>query len=220
MLKRELWETRVLALAGMVQASKLVQQLARQGKADEKALSHSIQSILILKSSDPLETLHGAKGMRLGLKEIPKLFGKKTQKNGPELIRYLISLYHLQKKLEVRNDLKKTLKRRILQAQSQATHFNLTHQHVIDTLASGFLQTLGQFKYRIEIVGGVNHLKKTEILAAIRTCLLTGIHAASLWRQAGGNRWQLLFFRKRIIRVAENLLKSSSRKKSAPSGTH
>jgi len=40
----------------------------------------------------------------------------------------------------------------------------------------------------------------------IRTLLLAGIRAAVLWRQMGGNRWQLLFSRKDIINDAKMLI--------------
>jgi len=48
----------VLALAGIFQSARLVQQLAREGRADTEALRASIQSILALDTPD-VETVYG-----------------------------------------------------------------------------------------------------------------------------------------------------------------
>jgi len=42
----------------------------------------------------------------------------------------------------------------------------------------------------------------------IRACLLAGIRSAILWRQVGGTKWQLLFFRRRIFDTAQHLYNS------------
>ena len=45
------------------------------------------------------------------------------------------------------------------------------------------------------------------IAAKVRATLLAGIRSAVLWRQSGGNRWQLIFGRRKIIEQAGRLLK-------------
>ena len=42
----------------------------------------------------------------------------------------------------------------------------------------------------------------------IRALLLAGIRSATLWRQLGGNRWQLFFSRRKILKDAYALLRS------------
>lgn len=205
-MKNKKWESIVLSFAGIIQSAKLVQALARHGHVDETAFAHSVQSILTLQSQSPEEALGSIKGVELGLKEIQTLFAKKAHKNNAEIIRYMVSLLYLERKLHKSPELRKTLSRRIKQAQSQATHFSTTDPHVIQTLASAFLQTLGQFRYRIQIRGNVTYLKQAATLAAIRTCLLSGIRATVLWRQMGGNKWQLVFFRKKMIEISKHLL--------------
>ncbi|MGD8349299.1 MAG: DUF489 family protein, partial [Gammaproteobacteria bacterium] len=41
--------------------------------------------------------------------------------------------------------------------------------------------------------------------ARVRASLLAGIRAAVLWRQLGGNKWKLLFARKKYVAIARQL---------------
>jgi high frequency lysogenization protein len=45
--------------------------------------------------------------------------------------------------------------------------------------------------------------------AKIRALLLAGIRAALLWRQAGGDRWKLIFSRSAMQKEAQQLLKAN-----------
>ncbi|MBI5447534.1 MAG: high frequency lysogenization protein HflD [Gammaproteobacteria bacterium] len=199
------WSNITLSLAAIFQAAKLVKDVARTGQVDPLALEISMNSILKIDAQSVLDIYGGAQNLQIGLQEIPRLLTKKAKKEDTEIIRYVISLMYLEKKFSKMPALKKTLTRRIAQAQSQAAHFSAQDPHVIETLASAFLQTLGQFRYRIQIVGNVNYLKQTEVVAKIRALLLAGIRATVLWRQMGGNKWQLFLWRKKIIATAKQL---------------
>ena len=58
------------------------------------------------------------------------------------------------------------------------------------------------------IKGDQTHLANPENAAKIRTLLLAGIRAALLWRQAGGNRWKLIFARGAMQKEAQGLLRA------------
>ncbi len=208
---KEKWQNITLSLAGLFQAARLVRDIARTGQLDPIALEGSIQSILKTESDSILDMYGNLNHLQLGLKEIQQLLKKNKKTKEAETIRYIVSLLYLEKKFSQSPALRKTLSRRIQQAQSQATHFELTDPVVIQTLGSAFLQTLGQFRYRIQIVGNINYLKQQEIVTKIRALLLAGIRAAVLWRQMGGTKWQLFFSRKKIKATAEELLKSAAK---------
>ena len=50
-------------------------------------------------------------------------------------------------------------------------------------------------------------LSNEDNAAAIRALLLAGVRSALFWRQLGGRRWQLLFFRNRLSNTASLLKK-------------
>src|SRR3569623_1691456 len=59
------------------------------------------------------------------------------------------------------------------------------------------------------VYGGVRpqrHLSHPDVANKVRTLLLAAIRSAVLWRQCGGNRWQLIFGRRKIIDTARALL--------------
>ncbi|EKD75221.1 MAG: hypothetical protein ACD_44C00201G0020 [uncultured bacterium] len=199
------WEAVTLSLAGIFQSALLVRELARKGEIDQTIFENMINSILKINADSVLEIYNGVEGVKIGLKALPNLLSKKTKKGDSEIIRYSISLIYLEKKFSNSPQFKKTLLRRIQQAQSQANHLAVTHPLVIDTLANAFLQSIAQFHYRIQVVGGANHLKNDEIVSKIRALLLAGIRSVVLWRQVGGSKWQLIFFRRKIIETAKKL---------------
>ena len=49
-------------------------------------------------------------------------------------------------------------------------------------------------------------MKQTTTSDRIRTLLLAGIRSAMLWRQLGGNKWQIIFGRGEIERQSRVLL--------------
>src|SRR5690606_41275217 len=54
-------------------------------------------------------------------------------------------------------------------------------------------------RQRIQVHGDMRHLQINANAARIRALLLAGIRSARLWRQLGGNRWQMLFARKKML---------------------
>lgn len=206
MTQLDKWTKITLSLAGIFQAARLVKEVARTGQVDETAFENCINSILKIESNSILDIYGGIQGVKLGLKELPRLLNRKAKKSDLEIVRYVVSLIYLEKKFSQNPALRRTLTRRIQQAQSQAMHFSLSDPLVVNTLASAFLQTLGTFNYRIQIIGSVNHLKQEPTVAKIRALLLSGIRSTVLWRQMGGSKWQLFFYRRKIINTANKLL--------------
>jgi high frequency lysogenization protein len=58
------------------------------------------------------------------------------------------------------------------------------------------------------IKGDQNYLANPENASKIRALLLAGVRAALLWRQAGGNRWKLIFSRGAMQKEAQLFLKN------------
>ena len=198
-----------LALAGVIQATLLVDQVAKTGHVQQDAYKCSIESLFDLKPKDTLAVYGGnAQNLRLGLEALrDMLAGKHKHQNA---MRYALGALHLQKKLAGRNDMLNTIANRIEQANNQVGHFSATHDNVVGNLGQIYSETISTFRFRIQVMGDHNYLQQTRIASQIRALLLSAIRSAMLWRQVGGNRWQLLLQRKALAAQVDSLLRSSN----------
>lgn len=193
-----------IALAGIAQATTLVQQLATTGKADAEALRASIGSILKIDADSVAGVYGGLPGIALGLAQLQQQLGDESIAN-PDQARYAALLVHLEKQLAGRPDMQKTLRTGIERAQTQAEHFGALHENVLANLGDLYFQTISTLQPRIMVSGEQSYLGNPDIVNKIRALLLSGIRAAWLWRQCGGSRWKFLFIRKKLYDEAQYL---------------
>lgn len=195
-----------LALAGLFQAVALVEQIAKTGQGASEAFNTSINSVLDLNPTNSLEIYGGdVNNLRMGLELLNELLIKNTPKH-QDVIRYALGVLHLQKKLSNRKDMLNVIASRIEQANQQAQHFSNTHENVIANLGGIYSDTLSTFRFRIQVKGDYNYLQQPRIANQIRALLLAAVRSAMLWRQLGGNRWQLIFQRKKIAECVKEML--------------
>jgi high frequency lysogenization protein len=202
----------VLALAGIFQSARLVQQLAREGRADAEALRASIHSTLALDAPD-VETIYGgARGLRLGLELLSTKLTGKSRPADVEIARYVVTLVHLEGSLRRGPAMLDEIRQGIDTARTQMKFFENdtpaegVHPVLVEKLAQVYSQTISTLTPRIMVSGEHGHLSNPAIAAKVRAALLAGIRSAVLWRQLGGRRWQLLFKRGQITRAAAELL--------------
>ena len=105
------------------------------------------------------------------------------------------------------------IRRGIEAAQAQMKFFQPegdggAHPRLVEKLAELYSQTLSTLTPRIMVNGDHGYLGDPQIAARVRVALFAGIRSAFLWRQLGGNRWQLLFSRKKIASEAARILKN------------
>lgn len=194
-----------IAMAGIVQACSLVQQLATTGNADSVALETSIGSLLKIDADSVLDVYGGLGGIRYGLQQLDLQLGGKVLTN-PEQARYAAQLVYLQKQLAKRPDMLQTIQTGIAKAQAQAEHFGVLHENVLANLADLYHGTISTLQPRIMVHGDQQYLGTQNTVNKIRALLLAGIRATLLWRQCGGSRWKLLLFRKKLQDEARFLL--------------
>ncbi|MFO1388784.1 high frequency lysogenization protein HflD [Cellvibrio sp.] len=194
-----------LALAGVVQATILVSQVAKTGFAQQDAYKCSIESLFDLNPASTLAVYGGnAQNLRLGLEALRDMLAGNHKHQ--EAMRYALGALHLQKKLAGRRDMMNTIGSRVSQAASQAEHFSSTHDNVVGNLGQIYSETISTFRFRIQVMGDYNYLQQPRIASQIRALLLAAIRSAMLWRQLGGTRWQLLLQRKAIASQVDKLL--------------
>lgn len=199
---------RTLALAGIYQACCLVRKIASKGLADSAAQEACINSLLITNPDNTVDVYGGkdtaAEALSLGLNTMIEQFAQ-ADKRDIELTRYVISIMTLERRLSKQPVMLQTLGAGIDKANAQAEHFSPSHENVIANLADLYVNTISTLPPRIIVKGEHGHLTNPANINRVRTLLLAAIRSAILWRQCGGNRWQLLLQRKNIIAMAEQL---------------
>lgn len=207
-------DEQTIGLAGLFQAAALVEQIATRGMVSQNSLETSIFSIMQL-SPGSTEEIFGsadelAYNLHLGFQNLKDMVEKPTAVHNKDITRYALSMIHLEAKLRKNPEMMQTLGQRIGQIVEQARYFSpdnpdalsvpstFCHPNVIANIASLYQDTISSFSFRIQVTGDPRHLQNSENAAKIRALLLAGIRSAMLWRQKGGKRWHLLFFKSRV----------------------
>lgn len=195
-----------LALAGVFQAVYLVREVAHHGSVPSNLLEVSIRSLFELDPPDT-ESVYGGRGeLHIGLKMVKDQLGGDTKKADIEITKYVVSLLHLERKLVKNPALMESLKEGITRVRAQVEHFSYTHENVLAALADLYVNTVSTLTPRIIVSGQHGHLTNPANANRVRALLLAAVRSVVLWRQSGGNRFQLLFKRKQLAAEAANLI--------------
>ncbi|EJO0834173.1 high frequency lysogenization protein HflD, partial [Salmonella enterica] len=110
-----------LALSGICQSARLVQQLAHQGHCDADALHVSLNSVIDMNPSSTLGVFGGSEAnLRLGLETLLGVLNASSRQGlNAELTRYTLSLMVLERKLSSAKGALNTLGDRINGLQRQ-----------------------------------------------------------------------------------------------------
>jgi high frequency lysogenization protein len=194
-----------IALAGIAQATFLVQKIATTGTADPETMKASIGSILKINSDSVAEIYGGHAGIKTGLDQLQFQLTN-TQIHNPEQARYAASLVFLEKQLEKNQPMLNTIRTGIEKAQGQTEHFDILHENILANLGDIYHNTISTLRPRIMVQGEQKYITDSNNINKIRALLLSGIRSALLWRQCGGKRWKFLFYRKKLRDECKYLL--------------
>jgi len=202
---------RTLALAGLFQAARLTQQLAREGRCPADILAASVHSLFMFDAAATAEVFGGAGGVRLGLTLLRDKLAGKTEPGDMEIARYVVALLALERRLEGQPAVQGAIHRGLEAAEAQTRGLepepgDALPAPVMEKIAELYTQTLSALGPRILVNGEQGYLANARIAAQVRCALFAGIRAAFLWRQLGGRRWQLLLQRKKIAAAADAIL--------------
>lgn len=196
-------QDRVIALAGVMQATDQVRRIARRGHIQADDFETCLSSLLQIDAPSSADIYGGIGRLLTGLRLLEQ------QLHNPqdmELTRYVVTLLRLERKLSQRNDLLDILSAGIKDIIQNLAHFPITHSNTIARFADLYLQTISTLSPRIMVNGVQAHLNNPENANRIRALLLAGVRAARLWRQCGGSRWSLLLRRNVLLRETRLLL--------------
>ncbi|WP_188151248.1 high frequency lysogenization protein HflD [Teredinibacter waterburyi] len=203
------WRNIALGLAGMAQAASLVEQLAKTGYLKSEQFETAMKSLLVQSATDAEQVFGSVSTLSDGLNTLELLLKQHRDPKNADLLRYILGILHLQKRLARRSDVLYIIGARLEKVEKQVEMFGLSHDNVVSNVADIYTDTISKFQYRIQVNGEYNYLQQARVAAQIRSLLLAGIRAATLWRQAGGSRWHLIFYRSRIEQAVSDLLGES-----------
>ncbi|MGI1677821.1 MAG: high frequency lysogenization protein HflD [Cellvibrionaceae bacterium] len=203
------WNERTIALAGVLQATAIVDQLSKSGQLRKEEFTTCINALLEQKPSSTLSTYGDISQLELGLQLILDSFDGMPRESAQNPLRYALGVFHLQAKLINKPDLLDIIGSRLIQANQQAAHFEPTHDNVINNLAGLYSDTISKFRFRIQVTGDVTYLQQERTASQIRALLFSAIRSAMLFSQVGGRRWHLLVYRKKILQCAHDLLREA-----------
>ncbi|GAA0336437.1 high frequency lysogenization protein HflD [Morganella psychrotolerans] len=197
-----------LALAGICQAARLVQQLAHEGQADNDAVDVMIQSIINNNPSSVADVYgNNTQNLRIGLEAFAGMFNMTgAQGINTEMTRYMLGIMLLERRLYKTPGAMNDLGKRIDNLEHQRDHFGLSQEAMLNTIAGIYVDNISPLGPRIQVTGSPEILRNQLVQAKVRSLLLSGIRSAVLWRQTGGNRLQLLFSRSRLVDTAKKIL--------------
>lgn len=200
-----------IALAGVCQSARLVQQFAHEGKVDNGFLQATLRSLLITQPNSTLDVYgNSTENLRLGLETALAQFGSRQGRIDAEIGRYWIGLLALSQKLNKNPQAKAELARRLQQLERQLPLYegNMLHEQMISNIAAIYSDIISPMGTRIQVFGLQELLSRTDIQNRVRAALLAGIRAGILWQQVGGSRWQFFFSRAKLLNATQSLYSS------------
>jgi high frequency lysogenization protein len=203
-------EQQALALGGVAQSARLVDQISKSGSYPVEFLGPSINSLFVFDPGDTQDIYGGIAGVKLGLQNLSSVLSNRQGEENRDLVRYIFSILYLETKFAANPEMMSVIHSRLKHASFRAEHFSDHIQDACHSVSGIYQDTLSTLKFRIKVTGSPEHLQNSQNSDVIRALLLSGVRSAHLWRQLGGRRWKLLFQRKSLLQAAQNLSRNVS----------
>ena len=198
-------EQQAIALGGVAQAARLVDQISKTGSYPVEFLEPSIQSLFAF-DVDSIEQVYGGiPGVKLGLQNLSSVLASRQADESRDLVRYIFSILHLERKFAASQEMMSVIHTRLEHTRFRAEHFSDNIQDACHSISGIYQDTLSKLKFRVKVTGSQDHLQNSQNADIIRALLLAGLRSAFLWRQLGGRRWMLLVQRKQLLHAAQSL---------------
>ena len=195
---------RVLALAGLLQSVRLVQQMANTGQAETQPLATVVDSLFRFDVDSTEEVYGNAHALDAGLRRvIAQLDG--SDRDG-EQTRLAMNVLHLERRFVASPDAMEKVQRRLEETQRDRQPWEPTHPAVLSRLGELYADLVSPLGPRVMVQGNPVYLSQPGVVAEVRAGLLAALRSAVLWRQLGGSYWDLLLSRRAMVETARGLL--------------
>lgn len=195
-----------LALAGVSQAVKLVQSIARNKILLDQPYQASINSLMV---TDPnsVEQVYGCiENLKPGLSALQAQLSNDNSEKDIEITRYATAILAIERKLHRSHNSLQQLAKGISQVQRQLSHMDLFSSQVIANLADLYAEYISPLAPPIQVLGDPKTLQQSTNQNKVRALLLSGVRSAMLWRQLGGKRRHILWQRGKLFTQCTQLL--------------
>ncbi|PHS17609.1 MAG: lysogenization regulator HflD [Kangiella sp.] len=206
-----------IALAGLAQSIRVVQNIAWKGETNETDFKGVLSSILTIDSDSAAAVYGGSFEVSTGLRIIKQQLDVSSQKKDPEFINLAINLLTLHKQVMANVP---TMDRLMHGIEEISCHFSDGEIYQDEDLYNSFVndcsslysRSISKLPNRIQVKGEPKFLEKEKNQRKVRAALLCAIRSAFLWRQSGGSRWHFLFKKKVILDSVNYLINNPIRK--------
>ena len=197
---------KLIALAGLVQAVTLVDQLGYKGTCDASAFDASIHSLFTFDANSLEEVYGNAEHLSIGINKAIEVL---ENSSGSVVAQYALGIIQIHKMLSQDTARYGRVAQGLRLAAEQAAHFSETHENVLSNINALYAKEVSSLSYRIQVRGEPEQLQRDIIAYKIRSLLLAAIRSAHLWRQKGGSRLDLIFKRKKMIEGLKRLKRNN-----------
>lgn len=195
--------SRVLALAGLLQALKLVRQIAETGHADAAQESMVLDSVFRIDAPSAEAVYGGLPALRPGL----MLLREHLAGGGdPALAKLAVALNKLERRFVADEEMAEAVRRGILAIAATAERQGSAHPDTIARLGRLYAETLSELRPKVIVQGNPHYLQQPTVVAEIRALLLAAMRSAVLWRQLGGSAWDVFLRRRAMLMAVEEAL--------------
>ncbi len=193
-------QERSIALAAILQASALVQSLARSGECDADQEQCLQKSVVVMDAVNTPSVYGGLAELRGGLGILAGGILSTPNREHLESLRYSTDILKLQSELYRDQNRFKVFADEI----HKLAEFN--ESEFVVACSDLYQQYVSPLSPRIIVQGEEQFLQTDGIPDRIRCLLLAGIRSAVLWNQKGGSRFKLIWERTRMQNAASSLL--------------
>ena len=203
-------QQQVIALAGVVQAARMVDQVAKTGSYPAAFFEASLRSLFAF-DAPTVDAVYGnIQGVKLGLRSVVDMLTDATNEDHVAMGAYVRGLLKLEVQFGKRPDLQEVVASRLGHVNFKAQHFSDDAVELAASISAIYQDTISHLPYRIKVKGNVQHLQQTKNADLVRTLLLAGLRSAHLWRQLGGRPRHFLFKGGKLAATASDLSRQLS----------
>ena len=203
-------QQQVIALAGVVQAARMVDQVAKTGSYPAAFFEASLRSLFAF-DAPTVDAVYGnIQGVKLGLRSVVDMLTDATNEDHVAMGAYVRGLLKLEDQFGKRPDLQEVVASRLGHVNFKAQHFSDDAVELAASISAIYQDTISNLPYRIKVKGNVQHLQQTKNADLVRALLLAGLRSAHLWRQLGGRPRHFLFKGGKLAATASDLSRQLS----------
>ena len=199
---------RVIALAGLLQAVRLVQEMANNGQAESRPLAACIGSLFAVAADPPAAGYGGVADHKQGQHRVVAQLDGSDRDAGQT--RIAMNVLHLERRFMAAAGVADAVHQALLDIDRQREALGLSHPTILQRLGELYAERISPLGPRVLVQGNPVYLSQASLVGEVRATLLAALRSAVLWRQSGGSYWDFLLSRRRMVDIARELLDGRS----------